>query len=108
MMKYDPTHNLNSSSSDIEILMMPFAYMDASDLGPPYEAIEAVTQAMSTLKEEEQWILYRIFYDRTTYQELTNNLGIKAKSQAWTKTQTALKNLKKELVKHPLFQHLDS
>jgi DNA-directed RNA polymerase specialized sigma subunit len=106
MMKYDPPKHLSASSSDIEILMMPFAYMDASELGPPHEAIEAVTQAMSMLKEEEQWILYRIFYDRTTYQELTNNLGIKAKSQAWTKTQTALKNLKKELLKHPMFQHL--
>lgn len=84
--------------------MMPFAYMDASDLGADEERVDAIAEAMTKLSEEDQWILYRIFYDRETYQELANNLGIKAKSQAWTKSKTALSRLKEELLKHPLFE----
>lgn len=103
-MKYDPIKKLTPNSSDMEILMMPFAYMDASNLGADEEKVDAIAEAMLQLSEEDQWILYRIFYDRETYQELANNLGIKAKSQAWTKAQTALTRLKKELLKHPLFQ----
>lgn len=78
--------------------------MEASDLGPDNDVVDAIADAMQKLSEEDQWILYRIFYDRETYQELANNLGIKAKSQAWTKAKTALERLKKELLKHPLFQ----
>lgn len=103
-MKYDPTSKLGIS--DIELLMMPFNDLDSTDLEPDWNIIDAVTEAMSMLSEEEQWILYRIFYDRVTYEELTNNLGIKARSHAWRKTRLALEKLKTILLENPQFHHM--
>ncbi len=103
-MKYDPTNKLGIS--EIELLMMPYTDTDITDLEPNWELVDAVTQAMSMLTEEEQWVLYRMFYDRVTYEELKNNLGIKAKSHAWRKTRLALESLKTELLKNPLFEKM--
>lgn len=103
-MKYDPKSKLGLT--EIELLMMPFNDTDAADLEPDWDAIDAVTSAMSLLTEEERWILYRIFYDRVTYEELTNNLGIKARSHAWRKTRLAMDKLKKILLENPRFQHM--
>lgn len=103
-MKYDPTSK--TGITDIELLMMPFTDMDASDLEPDWERIDAVTHAMSLLSEEERWILYRMFYDRATYEQLTNDLGIKARSHAWRKTRQALDKLKTILLETPQFEHL--
>lgn len=103
-MKYDPTNKIGIS--EIELLMMPYIDTDITDLEPNWELIDAVTQAMSMLTEEEQWVLYRMFYDRVTYEELKNNLGIKAKSHAWRKTRLALESLKTELLKNPLFEKM--
>lgn len=103
-MKYDPKSKLGIT--DIELLMMPFSDLDAADLEPDWSAIDAVTEAMSLLSEEERWILYRVFYDRVTYEELTNNLGIKARSHAWRKTRLAMDKLKSILLENPKFQHM--
>lgn len=103
-MKYDPTSKLGIT--DIELLMMPFTDMEPADLEPDWETIDAVTEAMSMLTDEEKWILYRVFYDRVTYEELTNNLGIKARSHAWRKTRLALEKLESILIQNPRFQHL--
>lgn len=86
--------------------MMPFVDTDTDALEPDWQRLDAVGQALSMLTEEEQWVLYRMFYDRVTYEELKNNLGIKAKSHAWRKTRLALESLKKELLKNPLFQEM--
>lgn len=85
---------------------MPFHDLDVEDVEPDWEIIEAVTDAMNALTEQEQWVLYRIFYDKITYEELANNLGIKAKSHAWLKVRNALNSLKAELLKNPLFENL--
>lgn len=88
--------------------MMPFHNLEVEDTEPNWTAIEAVSEAIASLTEQEQWVLYRIFYDRITYEELANNLGIKAKSHAWLKVQNALDKLKTELLKNPLFETLDN
>ena len=103
-MRYDPTSKLGYT--EIELLMMPFVDTDIDALEPDWQRLDAVGQALSMLTEEEQWVLYRMFYDRVTYEELKNNLGIKAKSHAWRKTRLALESLKKELLKNPLFQEM--
>jgi hypothetical protein len=103
-MRYDPTSKLGYT--EIELLMMPFVDTDTSVLEPDWERLDAVGQALSMLTEEEQWVIYRMFYDRVTYEELKNNLGIKAKSHAWRKTRLALESLKNELLKNPLFQEM--
>lgn len=103
-MKYDPKNK--SGITDIELLMMPFIDIEPADLEPDWNKIDAVTEAMSMLDEEERWILYRVFYDRVTYEELTNNLGIKARSHAWRKTRLALEKLKTILLNNPQFKNM--
>jgi hypothetical protein len=103
-MRYEPTNKLGYT--EIELLMMPFVDMDTDALEPDWQRLDAVGQALSMLTEEEQWVIYRMFYDRVTYEELKNNLGIKAKSHAWRKTRLALESLKKELLKNPLFKEM--
>ena len=63
-----------------------------------WELIDLVGDIMSTLSEADQEALYGIFYKRSTYQELASDLGIKAKSHAWRKVDSALANLKKALL----------
>ena len=63
-----------------------------------WELIELVQEILSTLSEADQEALHGIFYQRNTYQELASELGIKAKSHAWRKVDTALANLKKALL----------
>jgi DNA-directed RNA polymerase specialized sigma24 family protein len=105
MMKYDPRKKLNENSSEWEILMMPFAYEnEVSETN--WKTVDIVTECLSTLNEEDQRVLYEIFYDRTTYEELAKNLNIKAKSHAWRKTKRAMERLKEKIMEHPDMQHL--
>lgn len=104
MMKYEPNSKLGIT--EIELLMMPFHDLSVEDVEPDWQTIDAVNEALASLTEQERWVLYRIFYDKITYEELANNLGIKAKSHAWLKVQNALENLKNEILKNPLFEKL--
>jgi DNA-directed RNA polymerase specialized sigma24 family protein len=100
MMKYDPRKKLNQHSSEWEILMMPFAeehHLEKDN----WEIIDIVSSCLSTLSEEDQKVLYAIFYDRVTYEELKTDLNIKAKSHAWRKTRIAMERLKEKILEHP-------
>ncbi len=68
-----------------------------------WELIELIQEILSTLSEADQEALHGIFYQRNTYQELAKELGIKAKSHAWRKVDSALANLKKALIKDERF-----
>ena len=101
-MKYEPTRS-NSNNTELEWLMMPFA--DA----PPetdWELLDVVAETVATLSEADQAALHGIFYDRKTYQDLATDLGIKAKSHAWRRTETALNNLKKALAENETFREI--
>lgn len=92
-MKYEPTSK--TGNTEIELLMQPFSVQhDETN----WELIELVQEILSTLSETDQEALHGIFYQRNTYQELASELGIKAKSHAWRKVDTALANLKKALL----------
>lgn len=92
-MKYEPIEP--QGNSDIEWLMMPFANpQEETD----WEIIDIISEVLSTLSESDQQALHGVFYERKTYQEVADDFGIKAKSHAWRKTDTALKNLKKALL----------
>lgn len=102
MMKYEPT-NSNNNNTELEWLMMPFA--DA----PPetnWELMDIVAETLATLSEDDRTALEGIFYERKTYQDLAGDLGIKAKSHAWRKTESALKNLKQALAENEKFNEL--
>lgn len=97
-MKYEPTSK--TGTSDIELLMLPFS-VTHDDTN--WELIDLVGDILSTLSETDQQALHGIFYQRNTYQELASELGIKAKSHAWRKVDSALANLKKALIKDERF-----
>lgn len=97
-MKYEPTSKIGTS--DIELLMLPFS-VKHDDTN--WDLIDLVSDILSTLSEQDQEALHGIFYQRSTYQELASDLGIKAKSHAWRKVDSALANLKKALIKDERF-----
>lgn len=97
-MKYEPTSQ--PDNTDIGFLMIPYAY-DHDDTN--WELVELVQATLSTLSKSDQDALEGVFYQRKTYQELASDLGIKAKSHAWRKTDSAIKNLKKALLANEKF-----
>ncbi len=97
-MKYEPT--TKTGNTEIELLMQPFSVKHNET---DWELIELVQEILSTLSEADQEALHGIFYQRNTYQELAEELGIKAKSHAWRKVDSALANLKKALIKDERF-----
>jgi len=99
-MKYDPRKRLNQHSTEWEVLMMPFSY-EIKVEETNWEMVDMVIECIATLEEPDQRVLYEIFYDKNTYETLANNLGIKAKSHAWRKTQQAMDKLKKAILEHP-------
>lgn len=100
-MKYEPTSK--TGNTEIELLMQPFSVQHSET---DWELIELVQEILSTLSEADQEALHGIFYQRNTYQELASELGIKAKSHAWRKVDTALANLKKALIKDERFTEM--
>jgi hypothetical protein len=104
-MKYEPKNN-KKPESEMEALMLPFVY-GLDDDTDRWEIIDIVQQTVATLSEDDQTCLNSIFgTERETYAELSDTLGVKAKSHAWTKTQKALANLKQALLDNPRFQEL--
>lgn len=99
-MKHDPPDKNIGSFSAIEEIMHPF-YEPPPD--PDWDLLEIVADCMHELSDNDQQALYGVFYDRTTYEQLADTLGIKAKSHAWRRTQQALENLKAKLLEHPAF-----
>lgn len=83
--------------------MQPFSVQHSET---DWELIELVQEILSTLSEADQEALHGIFYQRNTYQELASELGIKAKSHAWRKVDSALANLKKALIKDERFTEM--
>jgi DNA-directed RNA polymerase specialized sigma subunit len=97
-MKYEPTSK--TGKTELELLMQPFSVThDETD----WELIELIQESLSTLSEADQDALHGIYYLRQTYQDLASDLGIKAKSHAWRKVDSALKNLQKALLENEKF-----
>lgn len=93
-MKYEPA-NKTSGGGPIEWLMMPFAQEEEET---DWELIDMVREVLSTLSEADQQALDGIFYQRQTYQELAATLNIRAKSHAWRKVDSAMKNMQKAIL----------
>lgn len=97
-LKYDPSA---TPTSNTEILMLPFRYDFFYDDENKLAIITAVAECLQKLKQSDREVLEVMFYDMTTYQQLADTIGVKAKSHAWKKTQNALKKLEQLLKEHP-------
>lgn len=84
---YDP----NST----EWLMMPnqisVPVVDNDDM------VALVREVLSTLDDIDQQMIQLIYYERKTFQEAAQIIGIKAKSHAWRKTKSAMEKLENAL-----------
>jgi DNA-directed RNA polymerase specialized sigma subunit len=61
------------------------------------ELIELVRELLSTLDDIDQQMIQLIYYERKTFQEAAQIIGIRAKSHAWRKTKAAMKKLESVL-----------
>lgn len=84
---YDP----NST----EWLMMPnqvsVPIVDNDDM------VALVREVLSSLDDIDQQMIQLIYYERKTFQEAAQIIGIKAKSHAWRKTKSAMEKLENAL-----------
>lgn len=88
-------------------MLLPFFLFDEAVDNPDHdEMLDIVSECMSQLSEADQECLFGVFYDRLTYEELSDRINVKAKSHAWKNTQAALGRLKKALLKNERFLEL--
>lgn len=85
---------------------MPLVDPDDMSGEPDWATLDIVAECMQQMTPEEQFVLYAMFYDRVTYEELANRLGLKAKSHAWRKARQAKEKLKQLLLEHPTFKEM--
>jgi RNA polymerase sigma factor (sigma-70 family) len=94
--RFDEDQAATKPTTEIEWLMMrdgePAPSSDVHNL--------IVEEALTALPDESQWILQAIFYERITYEELGQRLGV-SKPHAWRLTQRAVNQLKQLLINNP-------
>lgn len=95
-MKYEPMASVGMS--DIEELMQPYWERPPA---PDWDLLDIVSEVVHALKEPHRTIIQLVFYDRLSFSELAEALGIKAKSHAWRKAQRAVAEFKTAFENHP-------
>lgn len=98
-MKYEPVAPVGKDFW--ERLMQPFTIADDDT---DWELVDIVAAAYDKLDDDDKQVLHEVFYARSTYEETAENIGIKAKSHAWRKTQRALGNLRSQLAASHTFR----
>jgi DNA-directed RNA polymerase specialized sigma subunit len=85
----------NYDPNSTEWLMMPnqvsVPVVDNDDM------VALVREVLSTLDDIDQQMIQLIYYERKTFQEAAQTIGIKAKSHAWRKTKAAMEKLEDAL-----------
>jgi DNA-directed RNA polymerase specialized sigma subunit len=84
---------------DIEWLMQPLVYENPEK--ESLELSELMADVMESMDTVDQQMLHLIYYERKTFQEAARELGIKAKSHAWRKTQSALEKFGDAIKSNP-------
>jgi hypothetical protein len=89
---------LTRFSSETEYLMQP--YQSEQDLFD-WEVINAVTESIEMLGQKEKELIYGLFHDGLTYEELTEVANVKAKSHAWKNAHHAMEHVKLIMEQNP-------
>jgi hypothetical protein len=95
--------SIEHAKTDTELMMLPFVYQTIKEREPNWEIIDVVRAEIENMSPQDQNILEFIFSYGQTYEKLTEELNIKAKSHAWRKTRTALKRLSDRLMQNEEF-----
>lgn len=87
-------------SSFIEQMMM-LAEADIIDNETNWSIIDIVNQEVNNLAETDRMLLQLHFFERKTYNEITEIMEYSSKSVAWYAVQKALACLQVKLLRHP-------
>ena len=91
--------NCMQVDEDIEWLMQPLVYENPEK--ESLELSELMSEALMSLDAVDQEMLQLIYYERKTFQEAAQEMGIKAKSHAWRKTKQALDKFAEAIKNNP-------
>lgn len=91
--------NYMQVDEDIEWLMQPLVYENPEK--ESLELSELMSEVLMSLDDVDREMLQLIYYERKTFQEAAQEMGIKAKSHAWRKTQSALDKFAEAIQSNP-------
>lgn len=92
-------------SSFIEQMMM-LAEADIIDNKTNWAIIDIVSQEVNNLAETDRMLLQLHFFERKTYNEITEIMEYSSKSVAWYAVQKALACLQVKLLRHPTIREM--
>jgi DNA-directed RNA polymerase specialized sigma subunit len=81
--------------------MMMLAEADIIDNETNWSIIDIVNQEVNNLAETDRMLLQLHFFERKTYNEITEIMEYSSKSVAWYAVQKALACLQVKLLRHP-------
>ena len=87
-------------SSFIEQMMM-LAEAGMIDNETNWALIDIVSTEINNLAETDRMLIQLHFFERKSYNEITEIMGYSSKSVAWYAMQKALGNLQRKLLRHP-------
>ena len=90
-------------SSFIEQMMM-LAEADIIDNETNWTLIDIVSNEINNLAETDRMLLQLCFFERKSYNQITEIMGYSSKSVAWYAMQKALANLQRKLLRHPIIR----
>jgi len=70
-------------------------------------AIEQINQAIDQMREPYGLLLRMVFYDRYSYNQITEMMGYSSKSHTWYHVQKGVRLLKEMLMTHPNIRERD-
>jgi predicted DNA-binding protein (UPF0251 family) len=91
--------NYMQVDEDIEWLMQPLVYENPEK--ESLELSELMSEVLMSLDDVDREMLQLIYYERKTFQEAAQEMGIKAKSHAWRKTKSALDKFAEAIQSNP-------
>lgn len=91
--------NYMQVDEDIEWLMQPLIYENPEK--ESLELSELMSEVLMSLDDVDREMLQLIYYERKTFQEAAQEMGIKAKSHAWRKTKSALDKFAEAIQSNP-------
>ena len=91
--------NYMQVDEDIEWLMQPLVYENPEK--ESLELSELMSEVLMSLDDVDREMLQLIYYERKSFQEAAQEMGIKAKSHAWRKTKSALDKFAEAIQSNP-------
>ena len=90
-------------SSFIEQMMM-LAEADIIDNETNWVIVDIVNETVHSLAETDRMLIQLHFFERKSYNEITEIMEYSSKSVAWYAMQKALGNLERKLLRHPIIR----